>query len=103
MKVCLFIPARGLTWRSPVIAYGVIGIPAALLVEDPLVVSAALSEFIFLRLGLLSFQLEIFCFLNSAELALSLLCKVHLFSIHPKPFLQLSEPHRQIYTVRLLR
>lgn len=65
--------------------------------------SAALREFIFPSLALLSFQSEQTRFLNGAQRALSWLCQVHLFSIHPKPFLQLSEPHRRIYTVRLLR
>lgn len=72
-----------------------LGVTAASFVEGALVGSAMLKGFIFPRLALLSFQSEKMRFLNGAQRALSWLCQVHLFSIHPKPFLQLSEPHRQ--------
>lgn len=91
------------TQELPVAECGVLGVTAAPFVEGVLAVSAVLSEFILPRLALLSFQSEKTPFRNDAQRALSWLCQVHLFSIHPKAFLQLSEPHRQIYAVGLLR
>lgn len=101
--VCVGAPTQEL----PVAEWGVLGVTAAPFVERGFSCKCRAGGVYLSETGTSKFSVgkkkKKMGFLNGAQRALSWLCQVHLFSIHPKPFLQLSEPHRRIYTVRLLR